>query len=59
MKKYLRDIEVSGSGRDAHVVSGEGEDDDADSSDSDDEDEDYVQRSGKDLVICFSVNIYS
>ncbi|RIA82652.1 hypothetical protein C1645_787919 [Glomus cerebriforme] len=44
MKKYLRDIEVSGSGRDAHVVSGEGEDDDADSSDSDYEDEDYTER---------------
>lgn len=57
MKKYLKDIEVSGIGRDAHVVSGEGEDDDddADSSDTDDEDEDYTERNGKDLVI---VSIY-
>ncbi|CAB4377201.1 unnamed protein product [Rhizophagus irregularis] len=48
MKKYLKDIEVSGIGRDAHVVSGEGEDDDddADSSDTDDEDEDYTERNG-------------
>ncbi|CAG8605125.1 2843_t:CDS:2, partial [Acaulospora colombiana] len=43
MKKWLKDVEVSGSGRDAHVVSGEGEDD-ADSSDSDDEDDEYVHK---------------
>jgi hypothetical protein len=53
MKRYLKDIEVSGIGRDAHVVSGEGEDDDdeADSSDTDDEDEDYTERNGKNLAI--------
>ncbi|CAG8760601.1 1317_t:CDS:2, partial [Acaulospora morrowiae] len=43
MKRWLKDIEVSGSGRDAHVVSGEGEDD-VDSSDSDDEDDEYVPK---------------
>ena len=57
MKKYLRDIEVSGSGRGAHVVSG-GEDDDADSSDSDDEDDDFVERNGKDLVASQLINVF-
>jgi hypothetical protein len=50
MKKYLRDIEVSGSGRDAHVVSGEGEVDDADSFDSDDEDDEFVERNGENRI---------
>lgn len=60
MKKYLKDIEVSGIGRDAHVVSGEGEDDDddADNSDTDYEDDDYTERNGKDLVIVSIFEIF-
>ena len=55
IKKYLRDIEVSGIGRDAHVVSG---DDDADSSDSDDEDDEFVERNGKVSVMFQLIYIF-
>ncbi|CAG8542696.1 3535_t:CDS:10 [Diversispora eburnea] len=52
----IGDIEISGCGRDAHVVSGE---DDADSSDSDDEDDEYIGKRDSFLRRSDSLNVNS